>query len=153
MLEGMDAEPDTPKSPRKSILPTVLWVTGMVVAAAVLVFGSRAAANWYLSRTAPKVAATCTGAGVSLFVYIQNGAAEPAATFGKLCDTLTIVNKDTKLRLIAFGPHDHHIAYDGVTEEALAENQSMSITLDKVGTYTFHDHIDDTSVGTFTVTR
>ena len=149
----MDPISDAPKSPRKSILPTALWVAGMVAAAAVLVFGSRAAANWYLSRTASKNVTTCIGAGVGHFVYIQDGQAEPAATSGKLCDTLTIINKDTKLRLIAFGPHDDHITYDGVTEEALAENQSMSITLDKVGTYTFHDHIDDTSVGTFTVTR
>jgi len=149
----MNTETDKPKPPRKSILPTVLWVLGMVIVAAVLVFGSRAAANWYLSRTAPKDTVACTGAGVSHFVYIQDGKAEPAATSGKLCDTLTIVNKDTKLRLIAFGPHDNHIAYDGVTEEALAESQSMSVTLDKVGAYTFHDHIDDTSVGTFTVTR
>lgn len=149
----MDATPDSPKPAQKSSLPTVLWVLGMVLAAAVLVSGSRAAANWYLSRTAPNDTVVCTGAGTGHFVYIQDGNAEPASTSGKLCDTLTIINKDTKLRLIAFGPHDHHIAYDGVTEEALAENQSMSITLDKVGTYTFHDHVDDTSVGTFTVTR
>lgn len=125
----------------------------MVAAAAVLVFGSRAAANWYLSRTATSGAVSCAAPGASHFVYVHSGKAEPATISGVLCDTLTIINKDPKLRLIAFGEHDKHQAYDGITEQALAENQSMTITLNQTGTYTFHDHIDDSSVGVFTVTN
>lgn len=124
----------------------------MIIAAAVLVYGSRAIANWYLSRTANK-ANVCTAPGASHFVYIQDGKAAPAATSGMLCDTLTIINKDPKLRVIAFGPHDRHITYNGVTEQTLAENQSMTITFDEAGAFTFHDHVDDTSIGVFTVAK
>lgn len=123
----------------------------MIAAAVVIVFSSRAIASWYLARIGSGGSLTCSRPGASHFVFIRNGNAQPAVTTGVLCDTLTIINQDPKLRLIAFGPHDRHIAYDGVTEQDLAENQSMSVTLDKVGTYTFHDHIDDSSVGTFTV--
>lgn len=124
----------------------------MIIAAALLVFGSRAIANWYLSRTM-NTATTCTTPGASHFVYIQGGNASPTTTSGTLCDTLTIVNKDPKLRVIAFGPHDRHITYDGVTEQTLAENQSMTITFDEAGAYTFHDHVDDSSIGVFTVAK
>jgi plastocyanin len=123
----------------------------MVVAAAALVFASRAAASWYLSLSATNDTVNCAKAGAGHFVVIHNSQADPAATTGTLCDTLTIINKDPKLRVMAFGPHDHHIAYDGVTEQTLAENQSMTITFNKLGTYTFHDHVDDSSIGTFTV--
>lgn len=124
----------------------------MVATAAILVFGARAAANWYFDRTTVKNAVNCTKPGVSHFVYIQDGKAQPATISGALCDMLTIINKDPKLRVIAFGPHDRHIAYDGVSEQVLAENQSMTISLNQAGTYEFHDHVDDSSIGTFTVT-
>lgn len=152
MLYGIDTTPETSTPSPKSPLLTVLWVLGMLAAAAALVFCSRAIANWYLSRTA-STAVTCAAPGVSHFVYIQDGKATPPSTSGLLCDTLTIINKDPKLRVIAFGPHDHHIVYDGVSEQTLAENQSMTITLNKIGTFTFHDHIDDTSVATFIVVK
>ena len=84
---------------------------------------------------------------------IHSGVADPATTYGKLCDTLTITNYDPKLRAIAFGPHDHHVAYNGVTEQVLSEGQNMTIIMDEAGTYTFHDHVDDSSVGTFIVSR
>lgn len=152
MLYGIDTTPETSKPTKRSTLLTVLWVAGMLAAAAVLVFGSRAIADWYLSRTAT-TATTCSAPGASHFVYIQDGKAIPAATSGLLCDTLTIINKDPKLRVIAFGPHDRHITYNGVTEQALAENQSMTITFDRMGTFTFHDHVDYSSAGTFIVAK
>lgn len=97
--------------------------------------------------------AACAKTGSNHAVTINNGRATPALTRGKLCDTLTITNNDSTDREIAFGPHEDHVPYDGVSERLLRHGQSLQITMDRSGTYRFHDHIHDDSIGKFTVTK
>lgn len=85
------------------------------------------------------------------YVVFENNRVTPEQTAARLCDTLTITNKDNRLRLVAFGPHEHHISYDGISEQLLSRGQSLTVTLIKAGTFTFHDHIDDSLRGSFTV--
>ena len=84
-------------------------------------------------------------------VTIKNNKVTPELSVGHLCDKITFTNLDNVDREIAFGPHEHHVAYDGISERIIGKNQSFSITLDKVGKYRFHDHIHDTLVGYFDV--
>jgi hypothetical protein len=74
-------------------------------------------------------------------------------TTAKLCDRLTITNQDPVNRLMAFGIHDRHITYDGITTQQLRSNQSFSVTLVQPGNYIFHDHLDDDVEASFTVTN
>jgi hypothetical protein len=97
--------------------------------------------------------AACAKTGANHAVTISNGQAAPNHTRGKLCDTLTIKNNDTTDREIAFGPHEDHVPYDGVSERLLRHGQSLKITMDQSGTFRFHDHIHDDSIGEFTVTK
>jgi plastocyanin len=83
---------------------------------------------------------------------IQNNQVTPAHTTAPLCDTLTITNADDTVRIVAFGPHENHVPYDGVTEKVLGKGQSLAVTLIQAGDYRFHDHIHDEVQGTFTVT-
>lgn len=85
-------------------------------------------------------------------VTIQDGRVTPRATTAQLCDSLTITNLDKSPRLIAFGQHDHHEPYNGVAEKLLAQGQSLTVQLDQAGNFRFHDHLDDTVQGTFSVT-
>lgn len=94
---------------------------------------------------------TCEHGGAPHIVVIKDEQLTPGHVSAKLCDALTIINEDARLRLMAFGEHDHHEAYDGVSEQVLAEGQSLTVTLNKAGTYKFHDHSDDKVSGTFTV--
>jgi len=87
----------------------------------------------------------------TLKVIIQSDSVKPKNTIAKKCDTLIITNLDNQPRLMAFGQHDSHISYDGISEKLLAQNQSLKITLIKTGTYLFHDHQQDSVAGTFTV--
>lgn len=82
---------------------------------------------------------------------INNSKVQPAYITGKLCDTLTITNNDATTRLIAFGPHEDHVPYDGVTERILTKGQSFTITLNKPGSYHWHDHLHDEVEGYFAV--
>jgi plastocyanin len=97
-------------------------------------------------------ATTCAHTGAPHSANIQNNKILPEHTYAKKCDTLTITNKDTVSRLMAFGQHENHIVYDGISEQGLAAGQSFTVTLDQTGTYLFHDHHDDAVSAEFTVT-
>ena len=85
-------------------------------------------------------------------VTLQHGGANPVHTTGRLCDRLVITNADSKPRLVAFGPHDDHVAYDGVAERLLGPDEGLTITMNQLGNYRFHDHLQDEVQGTFTGT-
>ena len=94
----------------------------------------------------------CNHTNASHTAIIQNSKITPEHTFAKKCDTLTIINNDKVTRLMAFGEHENHIVYSGVSERNLSAGQSFTITLDKTGTYLFHDHHEDEVSAEFTVT-
>lgn len=98
-----------------------------------------------------KQAVTCNATGTEYVVTISGGKLSTYNLNTKLCDTLTIVNSDDQLRLMAFGVHEKHQTYSGVTEETLKPGERMTVTLEQAGTFTFHDHLHDEVKGTFTV--
>jgi plastocyanin len=95
----------------------------------------------------------CKTKGTHHSVVIQDDKVMPEHTQAKLCDTLTITNNDDAGRLMAFGVHEAHLSYDGVTEQMLHQGDGFTITLNRSGTYTFHDHIHDDVSGDFTVIK
>lgn len=84
---------------------------------------------------------------------IDENTVSPASIQAQRCDTLVITNLDTETRLIAFGQHEKHISYNGVSETLLRKGQSITLTLGHSGEYLFHDHHNEHVKGTFTVTR
>lgn len=92
-------------------------------------------------------------AGQNYHVVITNGKASNDNLRAHMCDTLTFTNKDAIAREIAFGPHEHHVPYDGVAERVLNKNQSFTVTLNQTGNFRWHDHLHDEVEGTFAVTR
>jgi hypothetical protein len=95
--------------------------------------------------------AFCTQTYDKHVITIQHGVLSPAHTLGNLCDRLTVRNLDDTPRLIAFGKHIHHQAYDGVSERMLQQGQSVTVTLNQAGTFIVHDHLHDEATGDFTV--
>ena len=134
----------------------LVLVWALAVAGAGIMAGATVAlAGRYLSRppvsSAAALPADCPSAGPTHQVVITNGRAQPAHVDAALCDSLVITNADNRYRLLAFGPHDHHQAYDGVSERMLGRNQSLSISLVQRGAFIFHDHLDEAAAGSFTV--
>jgi hypothetical protein len=84
-------------------------------------------------------------------VTIRGGKPSNAHVQARRCDMLVMVNADSLAREIAFGVHDHHTVYNGVEERVLGQNKSLTITLNKTGTYHWHDHLHDEVEGYFTV--
>ena len=114
-------------------------------------FGIHTLAAHYLDKPSTQNVARCMKKGPEHMVIMHDGAATPNYVRAKLCDTLTIENTDAQIRLVAFGEHENHQAYDGVLEKVLQKNQSITVTLNKAGTYKFHDHLEDSAQGTFTI--
>lgn len=84
-------------------------------------------------------------------VIIKDGKVTPSHTQAKLCDTLTFINEDSKVREIAFGTHPHHEVYGGEIEEVTRKGYPKTITLNQAGTYEYHDHLDPLTHGFFSV--
>ncbi len=107
--------------------------------------------NSQSSSSSTRLNSGCKGKYKSYIVDINNDKVIPRTITAIKCDTLTFTNQDNKVRLIAFGPHENHVSYDGITERAIGLNQSFTITLINPGTYIFHDHLNENVKGSFIV--
>jgi len=123
-------------------------ILGITVFLGVILFSSGSTTN---KTNAITTVNSCKHTGINHVVIIQNSQAMPAQTSAALCDKLTITNNDSADYLIAFGPHENHIPYDGIAEKLLSKGQSLTVTLNQAGAFHFHDHLADVVQGNFTV--
>lgn len=135
----------------ESLTKTRLTGAAMLVAALASITAVWWLTSSYLDKSYADAHYGCFPTYINHTVTIQNDKVIPENTVGTKCDTMTITNRDDAQRLIAFGPHEHHVAYDGVLERVLIKNQSLTVTLVQTGNFGFHDHIHDDVKGTFTV--
>lgn len=84
-------------------------------------------------------------------ITIKNGFVTPYRIDAKKCDTLTFINNDSEVRELAFGEHDEHQPYAGLTELLLQHGHNETITLSEIGVYKFHDHLHEETAGEFSV--
>lgn len=84
-------------------------------------------------------------------ITIANNRVTPIHTDATPCDTLTFINQDDNVREIGFGEHPQHSGYAGQDDFFLRQNRGKTITLNQLGTYSFHDHLDPNVNGSFTV--
>jgi plastocyanin len=125
---------------------TLLSITAVVLAAGII--GIAAA----LQKKSDSVNCSNT-VGHHYVIVIRDSTVNPDRIVTKLCDTITFTNEDNVTRELAFGAHENHVPYDGVTERALHEDQSLTITLNQIGTFEFHDHDHDEVAGSFSVSN
>jgi FtsZ-interacting cell division protein ZipA len=103
------------------------------------------------TRKAEAAYPKCQGQHQTHKVTIQDDKVIPEHTNAKRCDTLIITNLDDQPRIMAFGQHEKHVAYDGVSERYLSEMGKFDVKLIQPGTFLFHDHNDEKVQATFTV--
>lgn len=93
----------------------------------------------------------CNEVKDSHIVRIKDGNVNPARTEAKRCDSLTFINEDAQKRMIGFGSHPVHDGYGGVDDVVVNKGRPETITLNLAGNYDFHDHLDPTVTGEFSV--
>ena len=137
--------------PKIKKLKVPLLITGITLITVATVGLAANLASFYLTRKYMSAHDGCLPVSTHHNVTNQHGVVPPPNTDTKRCETLTITNLDRTRRIMAFGQHDHHITYDGITEEPLIKDQSLTVTLIKTGDFKFHDHANDEVKGTFSV--
>lgn len=136
-------------------LPNAVVYVGFLVISGLVILGTLFLSNHFLikSNVSKSSVVDCQKIRTRHQVIVRNGVSTPRNTYAHLCDSLTITNRDSQVRLMAFGPHEEHQIYDGVTEKKLRGGQSLTVTLNQTGAYQFHDHLGDVAQGDFTVAR
>jgi len=86
-------------------------------------------------------------------VTIEDDKISPVHVNALLCDTLTFINKDSKVHTIAFGPYPQHQSYAGESDQAVHKGFPITVTLNQTGAYIFHDTLDSQVTGDFKVTQ
>jgi hypothetical protein len=69
----------------------------------------------------------------------------------RLCDTLTIINRDDVEHAMYFGTLNEHATYAGELGMVIRAGRNKQIKLTELGTHRYHDHEKTELVGTFTV--
>jgi hypothetical protein len=134
---------------KKNLRSSLLFVF-FILAVIILSFGTFWIGKNATKRESAKIE-DCQSEGTNHITTIEDDKITPESINTKICDRLTIINKDDKLRLIAFGVHDAHIYYNGVTEKTLKKDQELTITLNQGGTYIIHDHLQEETQAQFRV--
>jgi len=131
---------------------SLLVIAGALIAAGgIFLAAFHFSGNYLTPQKTAESTIKCSSTHVAHTVTFVDGKAEPEHTQASACDTIMFLNSDNQIRAIAFGVHDHHSPYDGVTETQLSYNKSFTITLNQIGIFTFHDHFQEETAGTFTV--
>lgn len=98
-----------------------------------------------------KKTGACQGKHNNHQIMFMDGAVTPTTTNADKCDTLTFINHENKTVIVGFGDHAGHTPYAGVTEYDIPPGRNKTITLSETGNFTFHNHLDVETNGSFTV--
>lgn len=93
----------------------------------------------------------CKGTKDQHRVILKNGIASPSVVLADMCDSILFVNEDETPRVISFGSHTAHGTYSGVNGLTVKKGRNKSLTLNQTGTHYFHDHLETSVNGLFTV--
>ncbi len=106
-----------------------------------------------IAQIGGKKTGACEGQHTNHIVTIKNDKVAPLHTDAQRCDTLTFSNQDGQVIDMAFGEHPRHDAYAGQSEYIIRSGSNKTITLSEVGSYKFHNHLNEETAGNFTVAQ
>ncbi|HEY8992407.1 MAG TPA: hypothetical protein VIM37_00995 [Candidatus Microsaccharimonas sp.] len=134
---------------KKKKMILVIGLVGVVIIG--LTFGGLWAVSAYLDQQYASLHDGCYPNKPNHTIVVKDDKATPSTEVANRCDTLTVTNLDDESREMAFGVHDKHTAYDGITEEILTKGQSFTVTLVQTGSFKVHDHEHDEVQAVFQV--
>lgn len=75
----------------------------------------------------------------------------PATITVKAGTTVTVLNNSSQLLQFNSNPHPSHTDNDELNLDSLAPGKSLTFTPTKVGSFGFHNHLDESRTGTLVV--
>jgi hypothetical protein len=130
-------------------------MTLLIAFVGIVVLGLAGAGLWavsaYLDQQYASLHNGCYPNKPNHTIVVKDNKAVPSTEVVNRCDTLTVSNLDDESREMAFGVHEKHTAYDGISEQVLKKGQSFTVTLVQTGTFKVHDHEHDEVQAVFQV--
>lgn len=109
-----------------------------------------------LIKLPPAKAYDCSSINESknIEIKITKAGFDPKNVQSKVCDTLVFKNLDTEVHWPAVGPHPTHTSYPGFDAgRALQQNDSFEFQVNRPGSYSFHDHLNEQLTGSITISK
>lgn len=95
--------------------------------------------------------------GAEQDVTVTNTGFSPQSLTIKIEDSVTWTNTSTRTVYVAPDEHPSHQKYAGIWDDdgtgSIAPDESYTVTFSQAGTYTYHDHLSSTLIGTIIVTE
>ena len=132
-------------------LKIVCIISASVLFSLALTYGAVRFVMTYMDNQYTSLHEGCAPRQKNHLLTVQNNVVTPSNIVADRCDTLTVKNMDTVNRMMAFGVHEKHVAYDGIEEKELSTGQSYTVTLVQKGSFKIHDHMDEEVGATFQV--
>ncbi len=104
----------------------------------------------------PRRAVDCTGVATPATheIVMEHNAFIPSELTVKACDILRFVNHDEALHEPAAGPHPTHASYPELdAKRPLQKGEMFEVVLNRPGTFSFHDHLNEEMVGTLIILK
>lgn len=89
--------------------------------------------------------------GEQMAVTISASGFVPKAVTVKVGDSVTWENTDSANHTVNSDPHPTHTLYPFLNVGVVKAGEKKSVTFDKAGTYTYHDHLNPSLTGSVTV--
>lgn len=93
----------------------------------------------------------CQGNNANHIVTISSTAITPLHTTAKRCDTITFKSDDSMSYMLMFGSDNTPSSYGGLDEISVRSSRSEIVMLNETGDFSFHDHMNPSLVGHFSV--
>lgn len=106
-----------------------------------------------IAQLSGKETGACQGEYTMHKATITDGKIRPLYINARQCDRIMFINEDDKVREITFGMHPEHASYAGENNVQVRKGRPNTIILNENGTYQYHDHLDPTVTGYFTVSQ
>lgn len=87
----------------------------------------------------------------SSLVTITASGFSPKSITVKLGDTITWTNSDNASHTVNSDPHPTHTLYPFLNLGQITSGKKKSVTISKIGTYTYHDHLNPSLTGAIAV--
>jgi hypothetical protein len=93
----------------------------------------------------------CSATKQVITMSITDTTFTPNRVTAHLCDKVIFHNATKGPIDVAMGPHEHHLAYPGLSAALIETGADRSLQLVSKGTFPLHEHLKDVATGTLIV--
>jgi plastocyanin len=153
-------QPETPQAAKKSKLPLIIGIIVVLIIAVVAIFiliqPKSQTSLTATPTTVQQIVATATATapqGEVVEVIYANDMFDPATVTVKKGDTVKFVNQGASQAKIESDPHPTHLDNPDLNLGLLDIGKSLSVIMNKVGTWKYHNDLNTTERGEIIVTE